>query len=332
LRRLSVARLLASPELTSLFVLIVLMAVFQAMSGDMFTNGEISGVAVNMATVGTIAVGVTLLMISGEFDLSVETTAALAGIVMAELVVNDHLNVWLATVAALALSATIGLLNGVLTVIFRIPSFIATLGMFYILGAVNFVITSGYAIDLPSQTSAFGILGGPLGSSPFSAPFLWMAGVAIVGGLVLGGATFGNWIYAAGSRGGRSAAMIGVPVRNVKMVNFVVCSTLAGLAGVTGAAQFGSVSSGFASGDSLIAIVAAVVGGTSLFGGRGSIHGTIIGAALVSVLSTGLVLVGAPGSWYTGIIGLLLIVAVIFNVRLERIGRMLTAVRKGNGR
>jgi ribose/xylose/arabinose/galactoside ABC-type transport system permease subunit len=199
--------------------------------------------------------------------------------------------------------------------------------MFYILGTLSFVITDGNEIDLFGHGFAYSLLGGSLGSWPFSAPFLWMIGAALVASAVMGWTSFGNWVYATGSKGGRSAAMIGIPVRRVKITNFVICSTLAGLAGITGAAQYGSVSSGFASGDSLIAIVAVVLGGTSLFGGRGSVQGTVVGAAVVAVLSTGLILVGAPGSWYTGIIGVILVAAVVFDVRVARLGQLLEIAR-----
>lgn len=327
-----VTKTLLSPELVSLIGLLVLIGIIQAMSGSFFTKGEISGVTLDMSTIGLIGVGVTILMISGEFDLSVETTAALAGIVMAELITTDHLNPWLSALVALGVSGVVGLINGVITVVFRIPSFIATLGMFYVLGAVNFVITNGNEIELFGHGAIFSLLGGQPGGLPFGATFIWMLGIAIIGIVMLTFTRFGSWTFAAGSKGGRSAEMIGVPVRRVKLTNFVLCSTLAGLAGLTGVAQFGSVSSGFASGDSLVAIVATVVGGTPLVGGRGSVQGTIVGSALVAVLGTGLILVGAPGSWYTGIIGILLIVAVIFNVRAGRIGNVLAIARADRSR
>jgi simple sugar transport system permease protein len=134
---------------------------------------------------------------------------------------------------------------------------------------------------------------------------------------VLARTSYGNWTYASGGRAGVARAM-GVPARYVKLGNFVLCSFLAGFAGCAQYAQLGIVSSGFGENYNLISIVAAVLGGASLFGVIGSIPGTVIGALILGVLETGLVLIGAPSSWYTSFIGVILIVAVIANSRLSR--------------
>ncbi len=319
-----------APEFASLVGLVILVIVLEVFSGRFFSSGEISGASAITSTIGIIGIGVTILMISGEFDLSVGTTAAFSGIIMAKLITEAGWNSVAALIAGLIAAALIGLINASLTVFLKIPSFIATLGMYFLLGGVNFIITSGYSVDITGHSGVLlSILGGQPRGFPLAAPFIWMILMAIVFATLLGAMTYGNWTFATGSKGGRSAGMVGVPVLRVKIINFIVCSTLSGIAGVMALSQYGSMSSGFSSGYNLIAIVATVLGGTSLLGGRGSVLGTVIGAALLGVLDTGLVLVGAPGTFYTAMIGVILVIAVVLDVRIERLGRVLAISKRG---
>ena len=184
------------------------------------------------------------------------------------------------------------------------------------------MVTGGYPVEWTSRTSVFSVLGGSFGASGFAAPVLWMVGFTVVLSLVLNFTRFGNWSFAAGGRSGVGRAL-GVPIKRVKTMNFCICALLAGFAGCTTFANVGSAAPGSGSTNNLLAIVAAVLGGTSLFGIEGSIIGTMFGAVILGVLETGLVLVGAPGDLYEAMIGAILIVAVLVNVRLNQLGRLL---------
>lgn len=326
-RSLSV-RLSLAPEFGIFFALAALVAIFQILSGLFFSSGEISGATTTTSTIGIIGVGVALLMISGEFDLSVGAVAAFVPIIMGELIIGLAWNPFVAFLAAMACGAAIGLFNGAVTLLFNIPSFITTLGSYFMINGLNYIITGGYTIDIFGHGPLYAILGGQPTGWPISAPFIWMLVLGLAGAVLLSSTQYGNWIFAAGSKGGAAARAVGVPVRRVKMSNFVLCALLSGFAGCAALAQYGSTSSGFASNYNLVSIVAAVLGGTSLMGGRGSVYGTIIGACVLGVLETGLVLVGAPGTWYTVMIGGILVLAVVVNVRIDSIGNML-AVRSG---
>jgi simple sugar transport system permease protein len=311
-------RVIGRREFGPILGLAVLAIVFNVMSGGNFLDPqELASATSIAAAVGTIGVGVAFLMISGEFDLSVSAVYALTPVVMAKALSANGWNEWSAFGVAIVVAAGVGLINGLITTRFNIPSFIATLGTLFGITGLLFVWTGGYPLPYAAPGKLNLLLGGPIGHTPFSAPVGWMLFWMLVVWYVLERTRYGNWTYAAGGRAGVARAM-GIPVRNVKLGNFVLCSLLAGFAGCTQYAQLGIVSSGFGENYNLIAIVAAVLGGTSLYGVIGSIPGTVVGALILGVLETGLVLIGAPSSWYTAFIGLILIVAVIANARLGR--------------
>ena len=319
------SRLLQARPFGAIAAIIVLGVVFQSMSGAFLTSGEMAGIFTVAAPLGITGVGVALLMISGEFDLSVGSMFAITPIVMGELMTKDGWSPWAAFFVAMLLPLTFGLLYGVITTRTGIPSFITTLGGYFLLDGAAFVITGGYPVEFVSHPPLFTVLGGNFGSSGFSAPVLWMVGFTALLSLLLNFTRFGNWTFAAGGRSGTGRAL-GVPVARVKTTNFCICALLAGFAGVTSFANVGSAAPGNGATNNLLAIVAAVLGGTSLFGIEGSIVGTMFGAIILGVLETGLVLVGAPGTLYEAMIGAILIVAVLLSVRLKSLGAVLARV------
>jgi simple sugar transport system permease protein len=271
------------------------------------------------STIAIVAVGVTMLMISGEFDLSVGQNFAFTPIVWAILFVSNGIDEWLSLVAALALAAVVGIVNGLVTTIFGIPSFITTLGMFFVLQGLNNLLISGHQLIMFDPSSSMSLLGARLGDTPFYAPLLWMFAIGLVFWFVLTRLRYGNWTLATGGRVGPAKAM-GVPTRRVKRINFVISAVLAGLAGCMQFAYIRGVTQGQGQNYELLAITAAVLGGTSLFGGTGTIWGSLIGAFLLATIQIGLVLIGVPGSFYVTFIGIMLVIVVIANVRLGRFG------------
>jgi simple sugar transport system permease protein len=271
------------------------------------------------STVGIVAVGVTMLMISGEFDLSVGQNFAFTPIVWATLFVSNDWNIWIALLAALGVAATVGVVNGLVTTIFKIPSFITTLGMLFVLQGLNNLLISGNQLIFFHPSVAMDSLGSRIGDTPFYMPLLWMFVIATIAWFVLTRMRYGNWTFATGGNVGPAKAM-GVPTNRVKRVNFIVAAFLAGLAGCMQFAYLRGVTQGQGDNYELLAITAAVLGGTALFGGVGTIWGSIIGAFLLASIQIGLVLIGVPGSFYVTFIGVMLVVVVIANVRLARFG------------
>lgn len=304
-------------ELGPLVGLLLLTVVFQVLSDGKFLSPLLISATTSLAaSVGTIGVGVTLLMICGQFDLSVSAVFAFAPIIMGKLM-NEDIPEPVAFAAGLAAAASVGVFNGLVTTRFRVPSFITTLGSLLAITGMNYVLTGGYPIPHNDKGPFFSLLGDRILGGPFSAPVVWMVVWAVAIWVLLEVTRYGNWTLAAGGRAGVARAM-GVPDGRVKATNFVLCSVIAGFAGITQFAQLGLVSAGFGENFNLLAIVAAVIGGASLFGVIGSIPGTIIGALILGSVQTGLVLIGAPSSWYTSFIGIILIAVVVANMWLGR--------------
>lgn len=316
------SRLVGARAFGAIVVIVVLSAIFQGLSGKFLTPSEFAGIFIVAAPLGITGVGVAFLMISGEFDLSVGAMYSMMPILMGELIDKVSWNIWAAFFVSMLLPLAFGILHGAITTRTGIPSFITTLGSYFLLTGAAFVVTGGYPVLDMKHSALFSLLGGSFGSSGFSMPVIWMVVFTSLLAVLLNLTAFGNWVFAAGGRAGIGRAL-GVPIARVKTINFIICSLLAGFAGVATFANLGSAAPGSGSTINLLAIVAAVLGGTSLFGIEGSIVGTMFGAIILGVLDTGLVLVGAPGDLYEAMIGAILILAVLANVRLNRLSIIL---------
>ena len=298
---------------------------FQLRSGKFFTATQIEGMTSVAASIAIISAGITMLMFSGEFDLSVASVYAIGPILFAMLLTKADMPVLPAFLIALILCSAVGVINGLITTQFGIPSLITTLGTsFAIIGTAIF-ISEGDNLLYFDESRLFSILGGEVGNAPVPAQFLWALLIVGILWYVTDLTEYGNWSRSAGGRRGVAREM-GVAVNRVKTTNFVVSSTLAGFAGIATFTSFRTVSAGYGSNFELLAIVATVVGGTSIFGVTGSVLGAFIGTLILASLRTGLILVGAPGAWYTAIIGIILIVAVISNIRIGKVGDRLLEV------
>ena len=312
-------RLLEVRELPPGIGLVAVVAFFSLQTGNFWSPQTMTAISTVASTIAIVSVGVTMLMISGEFDLSVGQNFAFTPIVWAILFVSNGVNEWLALVVALACSASVGLVNGLVTTLFGIPSFITTLGMFFVLEGLNNLLISGHQLIMFNPSAAMSALGGRIGATPFYMPIIWMGGIAAAFAFALTNLRYGNWTFATGGKVGPAKAM-GVPTRMVKRTNFVLCAFFAGLAGCMQFAYIKGVTQGQGQNYELLAITAAVLGGTSLFGGSGTILGSVIGAFLLATIQIGLVLIGVPGSFYVTFIGVMLVIVVIANVRLGRFG------------
>ncbi|HEV2514246.1 MAG TPA: ABC transporter permease [Devosia sp.] len=311
---------LEKPELAGLILLVALIVLFQFRSNGVFLSYDnVRGMLGILPEMGLVAIGVTILMIAGEFDLSVGSVFALMPMSMAVLMVHGA-PFPVAMLAGLALCAVIGFINGYVTIRFEIPSFIATLGMLFIARSLTIVISGGFPPLLPDDlpTSLFTAFVGP--GNMFRMSLFWFVGIAILLTLMLSATNFGNWIKATGGFHPAAAAM-GIPTARVKMVCFMLCSMLAGFAGMIQVMRLGSPLPSIGEGMELQAVAAAVIGGTALAGGIGTIVGGIIGAALIRVIDNGLVLSQVDANWFKFAIGFLTIFAVIANAWMRKRAR-----------
>jgi simple sugar transport system permease protein len=262
-------------------------------------------------------------MISGEFDLSVGSVLALSGILVM-FMVNAGLPVPIAVVIMLILGVAIGLLNGLIVVKLGIPSFIVTLAAMLFWRGVILVITKGFPVSFNLDRSTATHVQVPFleifsyrFENGFNISVLWSIGVAVMLTLILQRTRFGNWIFATG--GNKLAAIqAGVPVNRVKLILFGLTAGLASLAGIIQMSRLGDVDPLRAELIELRAIAAIVVGGTLLFGGYGSILGTVFGVLLIGIVGQGLVMAGVPGTLFEGFLGVLIVVGVIINTMAQR--------------
>lgn len=287
-----------------------------------------------ISVMGLIAIGVTMVIITAGIDLSSGSVVALAAVVAASLAQRPDwqsakypgldLPVIVPIVAALAAGALCGWVNGSLIARFRIPPFIATLGMMTVARGFALIysdrpvsgLTDTYNfIGQGEVLKVFQIADQPLLGIP--VPVLILLVVAVGSHIMLNNTRFGRHIYALG--GNEQAAIIsGVNVNRVKVGVYMIAGLLAGLAGLVLSSRIGSGQPGLAVGIELDAIAAAVIGGTSLSGGVGTIWGTIIGALIIGVLNNGLDLLNVSAYWQTIIKGSIIVVAVIIDERKNR--------------
>jgi simple sugar transport system permease protein len=312
---------LQKPEMAASLLLLLLVIFFQVRSDMVFLSYDnLRGMLGYLPEVGLVAVGVTLLMICGEFDLSVGSVFALMPMTMAVMMVGGW-GFWSATGVGLLVCAFIGFLNGWITIKFAIPSFITTLGMLFMARSLTVVISGGFPprlnmADIPEHLFVSYVGPGDL----FRASFLWFVGISIIISLLLSKTNFGNWVRATGGYL-PAAEALGIPANKVKIACFMICSVLAGLAGLIQVLRLGSPLPSIGEGLELQAVAAAVIGGTALAGGIGSIIGGIIGAVLIRVIDNGMVMSQVDSNWFKFAVGALTILAVVGNSWLRKRGR-----------
>jgi simple sugar transport system permease protein len=294
--------------------------VFEIRSNGVFLSTEnLRGILGLLPEVGLVSIGVTVLMICGEFDLSVGSMFALMPVSVA-LMTNAGVPFVPGMLLGLVIAALVGFANGFITLTFNIPSFITTLGMLFIVRSLTVVITGGFP-PLLSSDLPIGIFTQFLGPGGIlRASFIWFAIIALAAGAMLSGSNLGNWIHATGGFVDAAAAM-GVPVRRVKMASFVLCSMMAGFAGTIQVFRLGAPLPSIGEGLELQAVAAAVIGGTALTGGVGTVLGAIVGALLIRVIDNGLVLSRVDANWFKFAIGALTISAVVANSWLRQTAR-----------
>jgi simple sugar transport system permease protein len=301
---------ISKQELSVLLTCIALAFGFQIAShGQFFDIANLQSIAALAAEVGIVALGATMLIIGGEFDLSVGSTFALAGMTFSMLTTKGGVSAPVAMLAVFAIAIGVGFINGWITVKAKVPSFITTLGALMIVRGLVLAITGGWPVAWTDDPSAF------MRWMSGDASTLWWIALAIATHLILLWTPFGNWLFAVGGNAGAARA-VGIRVDRVKMSAFVLSSLFASIAGVMQFSRMSSFSPTYGEGLELEAITATVIGGTLLAGGRGAILGTVLGTILISMLSSGLIMSGVPVYWYRIFVGIILIGAVVMNKRM----------------
>jgi simple sugar transport system permease protein len=311
-------------EASILAVAIVLAAFFEIRNTTFLTSSEMSVVLRDAGRIGFIAAAMSLVMITGEIDLSIGSTFSLCPYVMMMLATANGLSLWLAGAIAVLIGVAVGAVNGLITTKLHVPALITTLGTFFLLNGITISIGNSQPIENPVQEPFNKIFGenlyGPLDrfwslvTITGYTPFLWSIGIVIVLTIVLLHTRFGLHTVATGSNL-LAASEIGVRSDRIKVYNFMILGAAAAMAGIINSIQYGSADP-LAGGPNLTlqVIAAAVIGGTSLFGGVGTAIGALIGAFVIATLNNGLVLLGAQATQSDIYLGAAIVAAMVLNV------------------
>ncbi|MEX1829837.1 ABC transporter permease [Luteibacter sp. CQ10] len=337
--------LLDRPELGAIAGTVLVFAFFGIFAGDsgMFALDGVINWAKVAGYLGILAVGACLLMIAGEFDLSMGSMIGFAGVAVAIPPMYLGWPLWASVIFAFAACMALGALNGYLVVRTKLPSFIVTLAFMFILRGLTLVLSTTFANStivsgvgdkfgaapvvqaLFSGTTLHGLFAflahhGIVDSFPNGEPvvdgipkvLLWWIALAVACGFTLARTRFGNWIYTVGGDA-NAAKNVGVPVRRVKISLFVLTAFCACLFGVLQVAEFGSAASDRGLQKEFEAIIAVVIGGTLLTGGFGSVIGACFGAVIFGVVQIGISYTNIDSDWYRVFLGGMLLIAVLFN-------------------
>jgi erythritol transport system permease protein len=318
-------------RLRALVALILLLAVFACLSPAFLTAANLTILLKHVAINAILAIGMTFVILSGGIDLSVGSTAGLAGMIAGLLIdrglvlgsfgIVVYFEVWLVIASAILGGALIGAVNGALVAHLSVAPFIATLGTMYVARGAALLLSGGATFpnlmgrpDL--RNTGFPLLGsGALLHIP--VPIWLMLVFALAGAWVAARTPFGRHVYAVGGNE-RAAQLSGVKVKRVQFSVYVISGVCSALVGLIIASQLTSAHPATGQSFELSAIAAVVLGGTSLSGGRGSIGGTIIGALVIGALADGLVLLGVSEFWQIVIKGMVIVLAVVLDQMQRR--------------
>jgi ribose transport system permease protein len=301
-------------RMSVLGILLLICVVFALGSSEFLTASNLLNVALQTSIIAIVAIGMTFVIFTAGIDLSVGSLMALCGAVAAGIAVRQGMDTYLSISIALGVGMFLGAVNGLMVVKGGIPPFVATLSMLAIARGLTLVYTEGRPIaGLDERFIYWGtgqVLGIPL-------PVIIMIIIAVVAHIITRYTPFGLHVYSTGGNE-ETTRLAGISPDRIKMAVYMISGILAALGGILLTARLWSAQPNAAVGWELDAIAAPVLGGTSLFGGVGSIGGTVIGAFIIGVLSNGLNLMGVPSYYQQVIKGLVLILAVTVDLINKR--------------
>lgn len=314
--RARLGRFAWSAELRILLVAVAVAAYFETANHDfLLTSASLQNLSQFVAPAAIIAFGEIMLMIGGEIDLSAGMVFAFAPFVMA-FAHDAGAPMWLAVMAGLLAAAVVGFVNGAVTVFLRLPSFVTTLGTLFLINGITLTISRGTPVSTPGGPLFTAVMGG-WGYSEIC----WAVAIALVMHVMLRNTRWGLHTVASGANP-LGASEAGIHVNRLKLGNFILAAVLAGLTGILEGVRITSIDPQ-AGGNQImfLAVAAAVIGGTPLTGGSGTIIGGLIGAAVLGMLNDGFTLIGINAFTFNIILGAAILAAMIFNVHVSRLGR-----------
>jgi|SRR5690625_1117556 len=297
-------------ELGILIFLLLMIAVFSFLSPNFLTGHNLMSIASNNVVLGIMAIGMTLVIIIGGIDVSVGALLACVSFLVGKLLFIDGANMILILIAGILIGGLLGLMNGALIGKTGIPAIVITLGTMSIFRGGIYQYSEGrWITGLPGWYRDFGT--GKIILIPI--PVLVLIAVAIFTAWLLRYTSLGRKVYAVGGDP-ISATRIGINKSQIQIIVFTYMGLLTGISGAIYGAQFGSIMPSTGMGLELSVIAAVVIGGANIFGGSGSVSGTLIGVAIIGVIENGLILAGAPTYWKEIMVGSIILIAIIVDL------------------
>jgi len=311
-----------------LFIAILIVgAIFTILQPAFLTEDVLVSLLRAMSSLAIMSLGLTLVIVVGEIDLSFGAAYGLVANVVAVLWILSGWSVYAAVAAALVVAVVLGLFNGLVVTRLRIPSFIVTLGSYNLLYGFSLLITRSTTLNptypppgrhiQTGDLNFFTVLSKQLGDVQISAEVFWMIAIALIVGFLLHRSLFGFRLLAIGGNA-EAARLARLPVRKYKVTAFVLCSVLAGIAGILDFAFIGSIQPDSGLANTFPVFAAVIIGGASLSGGQGTVVGTLGGALLLASLTTGLSLIASSPFAQQVFLGAVTIGAVLFDVYARR--------------
>jgi ribose transport system permease protein len=310
--------LLQSRSLATSAAGIVLFVAFSLATPLFLTGDNLFNMVRNITFTAIVAVGMTYLLVAGEIDLSVGSTYGFLTMVMGILVARQQFDPWLAMLAIIAIGALIGLVNGLIVTRIGIPSFIVTLAMLTAYRSLAIVVSNQLPVNVDPTGLFYDVTGGYIGGT-FPWLIVWLAVIVVIGGFILSRTKFGAHIYATGGSV-EAARNSGINVRRIKTACFVITSALCAVVAALLIGYLHIAAPITGTGFEFRVIGAVIVGGVALRGGRGTVYGSFMGAIIIGMITSGLVLLGFSQYWGDIVTGLLIVVTGALNVYLRHAG------------
>jgi rhamnose transport system permease protein len=307
-------------ELSLVAIMFVLGGLVSVTAPQFLTLSNLSQVAVLASIVAVAAVGEALVMITRNIDLSVEAMIGLVAYCVAIVLQRHALDAPAAIALGIGIGLVLGMINGAIVTLLKVPSIVATLGTLSIFRGVDYLIAGSHQVPLAGLPPGFT---DPARDSILGIPIFVLVTllVVVIGSVVLRSTRFGRQVYAVGSNP-EAAAILGIPSRLVVFAAFSLCGLLAGVAGILWVMEFGTINGTSATGTVLSIVAAVVVGGVSTLGGIGTLAGAALGALFLGFIANALILVGLSQFWLQAIYGVVILVAISADaIILRRIQR-----------
>ena len=313
-------------ELSLVAIMFVLGGLVSVTAPQFLTLSNLSQVAVLASIVAVAAVGEALVMITRNIDLSVEAMIGLVAYCVAIVLQRHALDAPAAIALGIGIGLVLGMINGAVVTLLKVPSIVATLGTLSIFRGVDYLIAGSHQVPLAGLPPGFT---DPARDSILGIPIFVLVTllVVVIGSVVLRSTRFGRQVYAVGSNP-EAAAILGIPSRLVVFTAFSLCGLLAGVAGILWVMEFGTINGTSATGIVLSIVAAVVVGGVNIFGGSGTLAGAALGALFLGFIANALILVGLSQFWLQAIYGVVILVAVSADAIILRRIQRATAERR----